>query len=182
MADIKTHPDYEARQTEFTQQKAAAQAVKDEVMEAKAENAWLQHQMRMTSELSTQETAKANKESALAKMKAEYPTVPEASYRHLGDYSSMEEVAKEVVAAIGTPPPVDTPPPSGPTGQVPSTRTSTSLHEDQKYLADLRERARANKPGAAEEVKKHVFKEIMLPSMARFGPAREEGIKKGVRR
>ncbi len=184
MAEISTHPDYTAKQTEYIQQKAAADAARDEVMQQKAENAWLQSQMVMTQDLSSQETAKANKDAALAKMTAEYPAVPVAAYRHLADFAAMEEVGKEVAASLGTPEPAPVgggaPGPVG--GQPPTPKGNVPLSQDPKYLTDLQDRARANKPGAAEEVKKLVFKDIMLPSMARFGPAREEGIKKGVRR
>src|ERR1035437_163524 len=158
MADIKTHPDFEAKQTEYIQQKATADAARDEVMQQKAENSWLQSQMAMGNELNAQETAKANQEAALARMTAEFPSVPVASYKHLHDFAAMESVGKEVAAAMGTPEPTDDAP-TGPQGGQPAQPKGTG--PTQAYLKDLQTRVKANKPGAAIELQKLVFKDMM---------------------
>lgn len=192
MPDIKQHADYEVHNTTYVRQQAAAQAARDEVAEGKAENAWLQAQLKMNQELSDAQAATVEYQTTLARMKTEYPDVPEAAYEHVTNPAQLEKLVKElapkfVSTATQTEdkPAVRTGSGQAPSGSgTPPPAGNQDPWQDQKHLKEVRETIRnkaATRSGkeAAEAVQKEVFTNMMLPQMSVFGPARQAGIDKG---
>jgi hypothetical protein len=177
---IEDHPDYQLRHTEYVTQLAQAQAARDEVAEAKAENAWLKNQISLGNDLSAQQNAKAAHVAAVAALRAEFPQVPEAAYAHLSDIKAMNSLVKEIAPNFS---PQDHSDPVNPGFTAPSgegnlRKKVTNPFDDPAQANSIATEARKGNSDAQNRIKRHVFDTLIAPKIDKYGPAREKGMKK----
>lgn len=116
MPDLNTHPQFETHRAQYDGALTAARAASDEAAEARAELAWERAQRGMESDLAAQERQASEVSNLRLRMKAEYPSVPEAAYAHLNDGPAIEATVKAVAEAMGAQQQPYTPP-APPNGQ-----------------------------------------------------------------
>ncbi len=176
--DPKELPEWEQAEAIYKGNLAAAKKEGDDTAVLKAENGWLQERLNLQ-ELAGQRHLEAQaREQAFAKVKADFPGVPEVVYSKLTNPDEILAAAKEVHDAIA---PVQQAAnadnaPSGATSwgtQAGGTQTTNqtqykSQYDDPAYLREQKKLVKAGNKEAIRGMRQHIFSQGILPAATRY--------------
>jgi hypothetical protein len=146
---IKDLVEYESAAAEYAAALQTAAAGNDEVAKLRAELAWERKQGELRQLVQLREEEARDRESTIARIKAEYPNAAASVWSLIPDLTQMEAAAKTMHESIE-----NAKPPQRNWAAEPGARPARQRPDpsrDPDYQRDLRERVNVNKPGAVKE-------------------------------
>lgn len=166
--DYKSHPDYLAAMAEYQAATQVAERANDETGKLRAELSWVRKEGEIRERVTAEAAVKERRETAIARVKEEFPLVPPSLYEHVQDPEALLKVAEEVYKNMEAQLRKNTNSWGGAAGAPggSSGKPAKKKSADQAYVSDLVNRVNRNEggpKGAVKEYKDMVWRDRVTP-------------------